>query len=199
MGAFQGMQQPLRIPSTPVGAFAQEGGHASQPLPPVPEDGVYPGMEVKAEDKKAIEHYYAWIRIPLAGLSGQYAYKNTLSGEISNELPEILQKQWEKRVQPPYGWVYYNKFTQQIVAEPPEVPRDEQVKEHEREVQEDSVATLLTRIDQLKKKNKRVGLSEQEWDEVAELENFLSALPTAKKQEEKTQAGYAKLETSDGL
>jgi len=58
---------------------------------------------------------------------------------------------------------------------------------------------LITRIEQLKKKNKRVGLSEQEWDEIDELENFVLALPTAKKQEAKTQAGYAKLETTDGL
>lgn len=173
-------------------------------------------MEVKEEKKQLDNNYYSWVRIPSTAFAGQYVYKNTATGEVSNDLPPILEKEWEKRTMNPYGDVYYHRPTGQIVTEAPEVPYGLDVKQHEEEVRSQSMATLQKRIEQLDRKNKRGGLTEEEQDEAEEIQNFLLSLKTAsdfkfkesdgdadrrtvQEKHEKTPENYAKQEPQDGL
>merc|ERR1719201_504001 len=107
------------------------------------------------EDEKKFNpddpHWYSWIRTP-TGVRGQYLYKNTDTGEITNELPPILQENWDKRVMQGYGVVYVHKRTSKMSMEPPPIERNAA---HDEGVRERSIEALQKRIDQLIRWNSR--------------------------------------------
>lgn len=126
--------------------------------------------ELEQQRQQPQEAWDAWIRVLMEGSTSVYMYKNIDTGELTTELPPILQQSWEKRMLNDRV-VYQNLETGEFQTELPPITYDGA---NDGQIQNTALDAVKRRVDALARKSQRVSLTASEEAEVEELTKHIN-------------------------
>lgn len=134
-------------------------------------------MQQQAFDQQVLqqeEDMQAWVREPMKEDPSRFMYRNCDTDEITLDLPPCLQSDWAQRFMADGRRIYQHLPTGEFQEEPPAINYM-----HDTENMRAISDTIHKRIAVLLTKCEKVGLTDEETDEVDQLQQHIEELKNA--------------------